>query len=128
MASELRQKRVADRIRAEIGDLLAREISDPRLKLVTVTNLLVDRELAYANIWVCRADGDPAEEEVMKALEGAKRFLRREIAVRVQLRHAPQLVFHWDHSPDHAERIAHILDDLKRSQAADDKPSEPPEA
>ena len=113
MANQVRQKRVADRIRAEIGDLLTREMADPRLKLVTVTDVSVDRELAYANVWVCRADGNSAEKEVITALEGAKGFLRREIAARVQLRNAPQLVFHWDRAPDHAEKISHILDELK---------------
>jgi len=44
--------------------------------------------------------------EVLAALEGAKGFLRREIAARVQLRHAPQFVFHWDRAPDHAARAA----------------------
>lgn len=115
MANQVRQKRVADRIRAEVSELLAREMADPRLKLVTVTDVGVDRELAYANIWVCRPDGDGAEKEVITALEGAKGFLRREIALRVQLRSAPQLVFHWDHAPDHAEHMAHILDELKQS-------------
>lgn len=99
-------------------------MSDPRLQLVTVTNAVVDRELAYANVWVCRADGDSAEEEVMAALEGAKGFLRREIAARIQLRHAPQLVFHWDHAPDHAERMAHILDELRQDQTSSNKPSQ----
>ena len=115
MANQVRQKRVADRIRAEISDLFARDISDPRLKLVTITNVLIDRELEYANVWVCRADGDPAEAEVMKALERAKGFLRREVAARVQLRRAPELVFPWDHSPDHAERMAHLLDEIKKA-------------
>jgi len=115
MANPLRQKRVADRIRAEISGLLQREMADPRLKLVTVTDVSVDRELAYANVWVCRVDGNSAEKEVLAALEGAKGFLRREIAARVQLRHAPQLIFHWDRAPDHAEKIAHILDDLKQT-------------
>lgn len=113
MANQVRQKRVADRIRAEISELIAREMADPRLKLVTVTDVSVDRELAYANVWVCRADGNSAEKEVITALEGAKGFLRREIAARVQLRNAPQLVFHWDRAPDHAEKISHILDELK---------------
>jgi ribosome-binding factor A len=125
MANQLRQKRVADRIRSDLSDLFSREMSDPRLKLVTVTNVLVDRELAYANIWVCRADGDPAEDEVMAALEGARGFLRRELAARVQLRHAPQLVFHWDHSPDHAERMAHLLDELKQKPASGGNPPHP---
>lgn len=116
MANPLRQKRVADRIRAEISDLLRREMADPRLKLVTITDVSIDRELEYANVWVCRADGDPAEKDVMAALEGAKRFLRREVAARVQLRHAPQLIFHWDRAPDHAEKISHILDELKEDR------------
>jgi len=117
MANQVRQKRVADRIRADISDLIVREMSDPRLKLVTVTNVLIDRELEHANVWVCRADGDSAEAEVMKALEGAKAFLRRAVATRVQLRRAPELVFHWDHSPDHAEKMAQLLDGLKREES-----------
>ncbi|MBM4425144.1 MAG: 30S ribosome-binding factor RbfA [Chloroflexi bacterium] len=116
MANPLRQKRVADRIRAEISELLSREMADPRLKLVTVTDVSIDRELAYANVWVCRADGDSAEKDVMAALERAKGFLRREIAARMQLRHAPQLVFHWDRAPDHAEKMANILDGLKQNK------------
>ena len=116
MANAVRQKRVADQIRAEMSDLLLRELSDPRLKLVTITDVNVDRELAYANIWGCRPDGNAAEDDVLKAFEGAKKLIRREIAARVQLRHAPELVFHWDHAPDHAEKISHILDGLKESK------------
>ncbi len=115
MASSVRQKRVADRIRADMSDLLRREMADPRLKLVTVTDVSIDRELEYANVWVCRPDGDAAEKEVLAALEGAKGFLRREIAARVQLRHAPQFVFHWDRAPDHAAKIEQVLDELKRA-------------
>jgi len=116
MASSVRQKRVADRIRAELSNLLQREMADPRLKLVTVTDVSIDRELEYANVWVCRPDGDAARaaKEVLAALEGAKGFLRREIATRVQLRHAPQFVFHWDRAPDHAAKIEQLLDEIKR--------------
>jgi ribosome-binding factor A len=85
--------------------------------------VVVDRELAYANVWVCRADGDPAEADVMAALEGAKGFLRREVAARIQLRHAPQLVFHWDHAPDHAERMSRLLDELKQAPPAGGAPA-----
>lgn len=113
MANSVRQKRVADRIRAELGEMLARELSDPRLKLVTITDVSVDRELAYANIWVCRPDGNVAESDVLSAFERAKGLIRRELAARVQLRNAPQLIFHWDRAPDHAEKIAKVLDHLK---------------
>jgi ribosome-binding factor A len=115
MAQPIRQRRVADRIRAEISGLLVREMADPRLKLVTVTTVEIDRELAYASVWVCRPDGDAAEAEVIAALEHASGFLRREIAARVQLRSAPQLIFHWDHAPDSAEHLSRILDDLKKT-------------
>jgi len=117
VANQVRQRRVGDRIRAEISDLISKEMSDPRVKLVTVTNVLIDRELEHANVWVCRADGDSAEAEVLKALNGARGFLRKEVSTRVQLRRAPDLIFHWDHAPDHAEKMAHILDELKKEDS-----------
>lgn len=116
MANQVRQKRVADQIRAELGSLLLRELADPRLRLVTVTDVSIDRELAYANIWVCRPDGNEAETEVLAAFEKATGFIRHELAERVQLRHAPRLVFHWDHAPDHAEKISQVLDQIKAAE------------
>jgi ribosome-binding factor A len=129
MATSVRRQRVADRIRAELSELFRREMSDPRLELVTVTDVTVDRELAHANIFVSSAVTGRAETvaerqtEVLAALNGAAGYLRREIGSRVRLRSTPQLVFHWDPTPDRGEHMAQLLDALQGTPQ--DAPKEP---
>src|SRR5512135_2949144 len=112
MPSVLRQKRVADRLLQEISGLLL-AMNDPRLNLVTVTVVNIDRELEHANVFVSTVGDAARRAEVMRVLNGAKGFIRREVSHRIQLRRAPELVFHWDPSPEKAEHIAHLLDELK---------------
>ncbi|MBI3362855.1 MAG: 30S ribosome-binding factor RbfA [Chloroflexi bacterium] len=122
MASPVRQHRVADRLRAELSELLRREVADPRLDLVTVTDVKVDRELAFADVFVSTVGDDERRREVMEALSGATGFLRRAIGARVRLRSTPQLRFHWDASPERGEHVAQILDALEATKpAAPDK-------
>lgn len=113
MATPLRQKRVADRIQAELADLLLNSLKDPRLHLITITRVVVDRELEYANIFVASFDGDTRHEDVLAGLHSAQGFIRRELAKRVQLRKAPMLRFHWDAGPDQVEHMAQLMDQLK---------------
>jgi ribosome-binding factor A len=126
MPSLLRQRRVADRMQQEVSTLL-QEMKDPRLELVTVTQVNVDRELEYANIFVSTVGDEARRKEVLAVLEHAKGFVRREIGKRVQLRRAPELVFHWDPSPEKAEHIAQLLDEIKAGAAAPAQPATPPE-
>ena len=115
MPSPIRQKRVADRIQAEISELLLLEMKDPRLALVTVTRVNIDRELEHASVFVSTVGDEARQTEVMRVLEGATGFVRREIGRRVQLRHTPQIVFHWDPGPEKVEQVGRLLDELKTS-------------
>jgi ribosome-binding factor A len=124
MPSVLRQKRVADRLQQEISRLIQQEMNDPRLELVTVTVVNIDRELEYANVFVSTVGDETRRKDVMQALDRAKGFIRREIAHRVQLRKAPELIFHWDPSPEKAEHISQLLDDLKTGGAPTPAPEE----
>ncbi len=117
MPSPLRQKRVADRIQAEISELLLRGMKDPRLALVTVTRVNIDRELEHANVFVSTVGDEARQNEVMRVLEGATGFIRREIGRRVQLRHTPQIMFHWDPGPEKVEQVGRLLDELKTANA-----------
>jgi len=112
----IRQTRVADRIRQELSNLLLRQVKDPRLRLVTVTEVTIDRDLAYANVYVNAMGEEARQEEVLEALNGAKGFLRSEIGSRIQLRRVPQLLFHWDPSLEHGEQISRLLDSLALSE------------
>lgn len=93
--------------------MLIREISDPRLHMVYVTDAKVDKELAYADIYVSAVEGAARSEEVLSGLESASGFIRRNLAGRVELRAFPRLRFHWDPTPEQADHIERILADLR---------------
>lgn len=113
MPSGIRLQRIADRIRQELSEMLIREISDPRLELIYVTDVRVDRELAYADIYVSAVEGTARSAEVLAGLESASGFIRRTLAGRVDLRVFPRLRFHWDPTPEHADHIEKVLAELR---------------
>jgi ribosome-binding factor A len=127
MPTPIRQKRVADRLLQEISNLLL-GMNDPRLSLVTVTLVNIDRELEHANVFVSTVGDETRRKEVMQVLAGATGYIRREVSHRVQLRRAPELIFHWDPSPEKAEQMSQILDELKAGRPAAAPDPQPPAA
>lgn len=108
----IKQGRMSDRIHQILSSLLLREVSDPRLRDVSVTEVKLDPELMYATVYVVALGDATRETEVMAAFRRAKGFLRREVGKRVRLRHTPELHFQWDHTLEQAERINRIISDL----------------
>jgi ribosome-binding factor A len=118
LVSKTRATRIADRIREELSELLIQNISDPRLAGISVTDVTVDRELAYAEIFVSAVEGSSRSKEVLAGLEHAQGFLRRELAHRVDLRQFPRLRFHWDPTFERAEALERLIAELHQ----DDEP------
>ena len=116
MPSGVRLQRIADRIRLELSEMLIREISDPRLKLIYITDVKIDRELAYADIYVSAIEGVSRSKDVLAGLESASGFIRRTLASRVELRAFPRLRFHWDMTPENADHIEKILAELRNKK------------
>ena len=114
MVSKNRAQRIADRIHEEISEMLIFDIQDPRLSGVSVTDVTVDRELAYADIYVSSLQGSESAESILTGFQRASGFLRSELARRIDLRTFPQLRFHWDPTPEHAEKIEYLLDSLSQ--------------
>jgi ribosome-binding factor A len=113
MPSGVRLQRIADRIRQEISEMLVREISDPRLGLIYVTDVKVDKELSYADVFVSALEGHERRKEVLTGLESASGFMRRTLAGRVDLRVFPRLRFHWDPTPENADHVEKVLAELR---------------
>ncbi len=113
MPSETRARRVADRINRELAILLQRKVADPRLATLTVTGVDVDRELAYATIYVTAQDD---EEQVLTALASARGFIRKQLASNIPMRSFPQLRFRWDYSPDRGARVDELLERLEQER------------
>ncbi len=120
MVSEARARRIGDRIHQELSQLFLRDVTDPRLALLTVTAVDVDRELAYATIFITATGGDERSEEVLQALDGARGFLRHQLASRVRLRSFPRLRFQWDFSQERGARIDELLDKLSAEAPEDE--------
>lgn len=119
MVSQARARRIGDRIREDLAILLLREISDPRLSMVTVTAVDVDRELAYATIYVTAIGSDDRSQEVLRALERASGFIRKQLSARIRLRQFPKLRFRWDASETRGARIDELLEMLDQEKGDD---------
>ena len=116
MPTAVRLQRIADRFRQDLSEVLIREISDPRLHQIFITDVKVDREFAYADIYVSAVEGASRSAEILAGLEHASGFLRRELAAKIELRKFPVLRFHWDPTPEHADHIEHLLAELRKNE------------
>ena len=116
MPSGIRLQRIADRIRQELSQMLIRELSDPRLHQIFITDVKVDRELAYADIYVSAIEGVERSREILAGLESASGFIRRALSSRIELRTFPHMRFHWDPTPEHADRIEKVLAELRNKK------------
>ena len=117
MPSGIRLQRIADRIRLEISEMLIREISDPRLKQIFITDVKIDKELAYADVYVSAIEGLSRSKDVLAGLESASGFIKRTLASRIELRAFPRLRFHWDVTPENADHIEKILAELRAKKS-----------
>lgn len=113
MATTRRQKRINELLKEELGLVLLRDVRDPRLSGVTVTDVQVSPDLGHAHVYVSLI-GDEAEvAAAMAGLERASGYLRHQIAERVDLRHVPDLSFRFDPSLERGQRILSLLDEIE---------------
>lgn len=108
----IKRERMSERIHQILSQLLLREISDPLLQEITVTDVTLDPELMYAKVYISAMGDEDRESEVMQGLRRAGGFLRREVGKRIRLRNTPELHFYWDNTLAHADRINAIISSL----------------
>ena len=113
----IKQERMSERIREILSELLLTEVTDPALYGLTVTEVTLDPELEYAEVYVNALGDEAREKEVLTGFRRANGFLRREVGKRVRLRRTPFLRFHWDTTLSRAEHIEHVLDSLPEHNA-----------
>jgi ribosome-binding factor A len=121
MASQGRANRVAQRIKEELATMVLFDLNDPRIEGVFITDVRVDRELAYANIFVSALEGVERSEEILDGFESASGYIRRKLAQSIDLRSFPQLRFNWDPVPENADRIDKLLASLHDDEADTDE-------
>lgn len=116
MVSKSRATRIAERIREELSAILVMKSMDPRLAGLSVTDITVDRELAFAEVYVCALEGVQQSEAYLAALNHAQGFLRSELARRIELRAFPRLRFHWDPTLERADVIERLISTIHQDE------------
>lgn len=119
MPSKLRLTRIGDRFRQELSEMLVKqEIHDPRLYGVTITEVKVDRELAFASIYVSAIEGNERSKEILKGFESASSYIRKMLSDRIELRSFPKLRFFWDPTPERVDRIEKLFSQIQQQDGS----------
>jgi ribosome-binding factor A len=117
--SSRRRQQVADLIRDEVSEILASEMKDPRLGMVSITRVEMSPDLRYATLLTSVYGDESEQQETMQALSGASGYIRRLLAPRLRIRHIPSIRFRQDHSMEHAEQITRALNDIESASESD---------
>ena len=113
-----RTNRIDSQIRAELMELLQREMKDPRIGFVTVTRVETARDLGTAKVWVSVLGTPEEQQSAIKAMTDAAPWLRHQLGDRLTLRKIPQLVIRHDDSIEAGDRVLRLLNELEQERGA----------
>jgi ribosome-binding factor A len=116
-----RSQRVSETLREELSEIIAFEMSDPRLDIVDVTGVQVAPDLRHAHVSVGLHGDSQRQEQAMAALEHARHYLRHELARRLNLRRVPELHFQADLWTEVDSRVETLLKRAKKNRGLSDE-------
>ena len=117
-----RTDRIDELLRQEIGAILAKDVQDPRIGFVTVTDVETAPDLSTARVFVSMI-GQPAERELaMRALQHAMPFVRHELGSRIRLRRIPELQLRTDDTAQRGTRVLQLLAELEAGESVTEPP------
>jgi ribosome-binding factor A len=108
-----RSQRLGELILAEISDLIAREIKDPRIGFVTFTRVDMSDDLRYAKVFASVMGSASEKARTLRGLSSATRYVRRHLGRALHLRYTPEITFLMDESLEHGAKIAQLLRQLQ---------------
>ena len=118
-----RSRRVAEQIRRDLAQLLQLEIKDPRVAMVTLTDVEVTEDYAHAKVFYTTLAEPEQRLAIAAGLAQARGFLRRELGRRIKIHHLPELHFIHDTSVEHGMHLAQLIDAAVQSALSD--PADP---
>lgn len=100
--------------------MLVKRIKDPRIGFVTITKVMVTEDCRLARIYYSVSGSIEERERSVQGLDSAKGYIRRELARRVNLRYAPEIIFQFDPSIEYAIHIGEVLQSLQKEREKDE--------
>jgi ribosome-binding factor A len=116
-----RVERVSEALREELGEMIAYELSDPRIGEATVTEVLLSPDRKHAQVRLHLASDEHGQAETIRALDGARRFLRRQLAERLNLFRVPELHFEADVPAAVGVRSKQLLERIRRGRPREEE-------
>lgn len=121
MADSTRVKRLAGQIRQEVAKILQNKLQDPRLGLITITDVRVTKDLGYADIYVtflaADRESDFTNNDRVAVLKKASSFVRAQLAAQLKLRVAPTIRFHFDEVSERGPRLESLIKQAQERRA-----------
>lgn len=100
---------MAEALKEEIAEVVGFELDDPRLEAVTVTDVSVSDDMRDAKVYVLVQGSESEIKEALQGLEQASTFVRRQVAMNLNLRFAPHIHFARDTAEENAARVSELL-------------------
>ena len=120
-----RKDRVSEQIRRELAELIRSEIKDPRVGMVSVTDVEVTPDYAHAKVYFSTMAGRESVDAVLEGLQKASGFLRRELGKRIRIHTTPQLHFVFDQSLERGADLSKLIQKAVAISGADDSGETP---
>lgn len=118
-----RSMRVAEEIRQVLSGIVQRDLADPAVSLISITEVDVAPDLSVARVYVSSLATDQQERErSLEALRRSHGRIRHLLASRTRLRHTPELRFHLDQTAQYADNIGRLLRDVLPEQPEEEVP------
>lgn len=114
-----RQEKVKELLKSEISEIIRRELKDPRLGFVTVTDVEITPDLRSAKVFISIMGNKTQKSDGMKALRSAAGFIRSEFAKRASMKVTPEIVFMEDTGIERGSRIFELLEKIKREDGGE---------
>ena len=119
-----RNERVSEALREELGEMIAYELSDPRIGDTSVTEVLVSPDMRHAQVRLHFSGKDVDRQATIHALDGARHFLRRQLAERLNLYRVPELHFEADVAVAADTRLPYLLKRVRRGRPREESASQ----
>jgi len=120
MLAGKRAARVGEELLREVADLLTKKVRDPRVKAATLTGIELSNDLKHAKIFYSFMGGGEDIKQVQAGLDSAKGFIKREIGLRVELKHIPDILFRFDPTLRKAQDMEALFERLRSGDTQDD--------
>jgi len=116
-----RSRRLAELLKEEISDIILREVKDPRIGFVSLTDVEVSGDLRHAKVFVSVIGSEQERKDTMDGLKQATGFIRKLVGERITVYHTPEILFRYDNSIEHGIHINELIKEVRAEEKSENQ-------